>query len=321
MPFITKLSRDPLGEFTIKFSIKSGHFEITNWPVGVADKVDGSGEALLTWDDVNRELDWIQNDYMHKVFLQRKVIVIQIKTSASNFITEKKKFKLSSPGDVENSRTNDYLEDAEGFQIIWSIAEEYLYPNNKLKYKIIERNKNSRFERWSKKRIEVKGQVFNDYNGEIRMIEYREDLHEFLKSLDGKINDMLKQLIAYFDIDENKFLENFEKNKIFPLSLNKVLSFKEIKNPNEISIDDAGFSNRTFHVLQALECETLGAVVKFKKSDLFTFRNVGRVTVEEIESVLNVFGLKLTEGISKSPLLTPVIQRDYTRGLASDHLK
>jgi hypothetical protein len=219
MAFITKISRDPLGEFTIKFSTKTGRFIIDNWPAEVLEKkIDVSTIPLLTWDDVNKELDRIKADYLHNVTLQRTVIVIQIKTSESDYTVVKKKWKSTEPDGFENVKTSDFLDDSEGFELKWYIAEEYLYPRGKLMYKIIEGNKNNRIDR---KSINIKYQLFSEWNGEIRMITYRKDLHEFLKSMDQKISDMLKQMVAYFDIDEQKFLDNIEKSKFNLLSLNE----------------------------------------------------------------------------------------------------
>jgi hypothetical protein len=219
MAFITKISKDPLGEFTIKFSTRTGRFSIDNWPAEVlGKKIETSTIPLLSWDDVNKELDRIKDDYLHNVTLQRIVIVIQIKTSESDFMVVKKKWKSKDQNGFENVRASDFMEDSEGFELKWYIAEEYLYPRGALMYKIIEGNKNNRIDR---KLINIKYQLFSEWNGEIRMITYRKDLHEFLKSMDQKISDMLKQMVAYFDIDEQKFLENIEKSKFNLLSLNE----------------------------------------------------------------------------------------------------
>lgn len=211
MAFITKLSRDPLGEFTINFSLRSEMFEITKYPDGVGDRVKGIGAKLKTWNDVNKELDRIRDEFLHEEKLVRTVIIIQIQTSESNFLVSKRKFSIKSTDEKEKVITEDQMIDCSGFQIKWYVAEEYQYARD-LKYKVIDAHKNCAIDRYG--RINILEQLFHTYHGEVRVFLYREDLHKFLKELDGKITIMLQQLISYFDIDNDKFLKNFETSKI-----------------------------------------------------------------------------------------------------------
>jgi hypothetical protein len=94
----------------------------------------------------------------------------------------------------------------------WFIAEEYQYPQTSFerggkRYKVIESGNNCN----ASDSINILPQLFLGDN--IRMIEYREDLHIFLKSLDGVIKEMLQKLVSYFDVDTTKFLQNFEQGK------------------------------------------------------------------------------------------------------------
>lgn len=140
-----------------------------------------------------------------------------------------------------------------------------------------------------------------------------------------------KELVAPIQnlkTERNKYIENATS---YIENATSVLAKREIKNFNEeVNIADiADLSTRCYNALRMLDCKTLGDLTKFKRSDLLIFHNVGKTTVDEIENILKKFGLKLSTSmqkspISKSPLLTPVAQRDYTRVLAkeiSDHLK
>ncbi len=212
MAVVGKLSRSPLGEFTIKFSVKEGKFYVDNYPKEVVEKIGYKYTLLNDWEAVNKELDRIREDYLYKVMLLRRVIIIQIQTSSSDFMLMKKKWALIEDDNaLESVMTEDKMEDAEGFELRWFIANEYQYPYNKLCYKITETNKNNTRRNFGK--IDVLGQIISESNGEYRVLDYREDLHLFLKSLDIRIAEMLQQMIAYFDIDPKKFIDNFEKVK------------------------------------------------------------------------------------------------------------
>ena len=61
----------------------------------------------------------------------------------------------------------------------------------------------------------------------------------------------------------------------------------------DISIEDLGFSVRSFNCLETAGVETLGDLVTFEKEDLFKFHNLGRKSIQEIEEVVNSKGLWL----------------------------
>lgn len=209
MPFITKIHKAPLGDFSISFSLKTGKFEITKFPEGLStERLQHSRMLLDTWDDVNKHLNDIVVNYLHEEKLIRKVIIIQIKTSESLYeLSRKERFSDK----VEAKKTEDYLHSVEGFHIMWFVAEEYQYSRD-IKYKVIEKNKNNTGYRYD--RVDIAPQLFSDSYGEVRILDYREDLHIFLKNLDSKISVMVKQISDYFDIEPNKFLQNFESTKL-----------------------------------------------------------------------------------------------------------
>ncbi len=206
MARITNISRSNIeGEFTVKFSIKSGYFDI-ELPKEWNDKVTTRYNSLQTWPEVNEAIDKLCQEYLYKESFTRKVIVIQLKTSVSYELQRK---KWGSKNEMETVVTDDNIEDASGFLLKWYVAEEFKC-FDELKYKIIEGHDNSKFK---DPRMEIAEQLFSSYHGEIRMLDYREDLHQFLMDIDSKIITMLEKMISYFDLDTKKFIENFEKGK------------------------------------------------------------------------------------------------------------
>ena len=75
-------------------------------------------------------------------------------------------------------------------------------------YKVVEVNKNNKQQM---KKMDILPQLISDYYGETRVIEYREDLHKFLLSLDDTISEMVKKIISFFTLDTEKFIQNFEQ--------------------------------------------------------------------------------------------------------------
>lgn len=211
MPTIIKKSLPGIeGEFTIKFSTRTYRFEI-EVPLAVRLKIGGSWIAN-SWPEVEKELLKIQQMFIREEKFIRKVLIIQLRTSESNFKTEQNEFSLRNDKKTNLKLTHDKLRGAEGFQIIWHVAEEFQYPREK-RYAIVESNKN--FEnRSSEKFYTIYDTMFSESYGEVRLLNYSEDLHIFLKSLDSNIAEMVSKLVAYFDIDENKFLENFKNTQL-----------------------------------------------------------------------------------------------------------
>lgn len=205
---------DGIGDCEIHFSLKSGFFEIRP-PKEVADKISGTCNlnGFATWEDVSKGLNDVKVCFHHEVLLTRKVIIIQLQTSISNWKIEKEKLFSKEKELVE---TDDKLFDGNGFIIKWYIAEEYSYPNNKLKYRLIDSCSHLRGGgkiNADNSKINHLGQLILG-GGELRMITYREDLHNWLLTLDKQIEDMLSRLISFFDVDTQKFLSNFENTQL-----------------------------------------------------------------------------------------------------------
>ena len=219
MANITKINKSPIGEFEIKFSVKFGRFEI-DYPKNITEevrenlrtKVSKCPKALLTWTDVENELERIKQEYLHEVLFVRKVIIIQLKTSESDYLVEKKGWL--DPAKVTTQISDDFIHESEGFELKWYVAEEYCYHHDvfgkqkdTLKYKITERNKNAK----RQEKIDILPQLILG-GGEPRVYDYNEDLHNFLLNLEKEISEMLKRMTDYFSRDQKVFLQNVMSN-------------------------------------------------------------------------------------------------------------
>lgn len=222
MAAIMKIEKRPIGEFKINLSIRTGYFEVEypkNLPEDVAKRLGNSVshkvKALLTLDDAKAEVDRIAEEYFHNEIFIRKVIVIILKTSESDYVTGNRFGGLADAdkkilGTFGCTEKDDLLHNCEGFQLEWHIAEEYKFTRD-LRYKIIESNTHNGGNNPRHKRIDIMPQLMF---GHYRMFEYREDLHNFLKDMDASISSMIKKMVDYFDNDPVKFIQNFEKNQL-----------------------------------------------------------------------------------------------------------
>ena len=186
---IKKIDKRPIGDLKINLSIRTGHFSIEypkNLPEDVAKRLENSvsngSKPLLTLDDAKAEVDRIAEEYFHNEIFIRKVIVIILKTSESNYVTGNR-----FGGQPEK---DDLLHRCEGFQLEWHIAEEYKFAKD-LRYKIIESNTHNGGNIPVRQRIDIMPQLMCGSN--YRFLEYREDLHNFLKDMDVSISSMIKK--------------------------------------------------------------------------------------------------------------------------------
>jgi len=115
--------------------------------------------------------------------------------------------------------TEDKISDGSGFIIKWCVAEEYKLDfekdgyNNTL-YKVLETSQS-----YTNKDYVLKSKPNTLHQllytgGEKRIVTYREDLHEWLKSLEEQIKGMLGRMLEFFDRDSDKFLQNFTERKL-----------------------------------------------------------------------------------------------------------
>jgi hypothetical protein len=223
MPLITKISKAPIGEFVIKFSLRHNRFEIED-PTGneeisekLRHKCIARNYELNSWADVENELKSIVNQYRHNFLLKRRVIIIQLKTSESVY-------KLNKPshwkGTADTMEPLDHLDDVEGFELKWYVADEYEYPSSRhLFYRITDTNKNNRHRKYyleePRDHTNILPQLLHDDN--LRVFEYTEGLYQFLQEVQGSVERMLTRMIDYFSIDPQKFLENVKQQiKLLP---------------------------------------------------------------------------------------------------------
>lgn len=95
---------------------------------------------------------------------------------------------------------------------------------------------------------------------------------------------------------ENEFLKKENSMlKIEILKLNEKLAFDSLEKDNVllISIYDTPMSVRLLNVLKSNEIQILYDVLLYSKSDYLKFRNLGKKSVDELEEVLEEYGLKL----------------------------
>jgi len=227
MPLITKIYKSPVGEFTIKFSTRFNRFEI-EYPTSdpeilaqITNQVINRNYDLLKWDDVEAEIQSIIDQYRTKILLTRKVIIIRLRTSESNYDFES---KTEWYGKVTTKQEQyDLLKDVEGFTLQWYVAEEYQYPKSShismsnsdhLRYKIIETNKNcKRFGHTKHDNTNILPQLMHndDGNGSLRIFTYTDELYQFLQEVQVSIATMLHKMIDYFSVDPQKKLNNVEQ--------------------------------------------------------------------------------------------------------------
>ena len=118
---------------------------------------------------------------------------------------------------IRQKLTDDKITNGNGFIINWCIVEEYKLDGvsreyERTLYKITEVSSNG-----SSDPQQILNSPPNTLyqirfwgSGEPRVIAYREDLHKWLINLDSQIIEMLSRLVQFFDIDESKFIENFQ---------------------------------------------------------------------------------------------------------------
>jgi hypothetical protein len=216
MAVVGTILKTNVGIFTVKFSSKNGLFEIVN--PDVFTKIRGN-DRLSTWQEVNEEIDRRCAEYLHEELFVRKVIIIQLKTSASDYTMQQKKWNLDNKkaDEIETVISSDKLDrDGSGFLITWCIANEYRV-GDVLKYKIIQAHKSSKY---TSERLDIIEQTTSDYNGERRIVTYSEEMHQWLDKFENDIDLMLQKLYTFFDRDATKFLQNFQNKKLLLLNSN-----------------------------------------------------------------------------------------------------
>lgn len=206
------------GKCEIHVSIKTGLFEARPVDKEVQDKIKTLNHFshVKTFAEVELQIKDMEQLYLSNYLLNRKVIILKIQTSLSNHTVD----NVWMGKIIGQKLTNDKISNGNGFIIQWFIAEEYKLDIIKKEYdrtlyKILETSSNcSNAEHILKSPPNTLYQLSFSGNGEPRVITYREDLHIWLKNLDSQIQEMLSRLIDFFDLDETKFLQNFENTQL-----------------------------------------------------------------------------------------------------------
>lgn len=72
---------------------------------------------------------------------------------------------------------------------------------------------------------------------------------------------------------------------------------RPVKDAMMVNIADLDMSVRARNCLRAAEINTLGDLAKYTRRDLLRHRNFGRITMHEVENLMDRFGLKFKESV------------------------
>lgn len=207
------------GKCEIHVSIKTGLFEARPVDAEAKKKIEiiQKFPDVKTFAEVEKQIKDMESLYLSNYLLNRKVIILRVQTSVSNHMVD----DVWLGKVIRQKLTDDKITNGNGFIINWCVAEEYKLDGvsreyDRTLYKIIEVSSNS-----SSDSQHVLNSPPNTLyqirfwgRGEPRVITYREDLYKWLINLDLQITEMLSRLVQFFDIDESKFIENFENTQL-----------------------------------------------------------------------------------------------------------
>lgn len=205
------------GKCEIHISIKTGLFEVRPLEKENAEKIKTVKHFsdVKTYAEALNQIEEMNQIFLSNFRLNRKVIIIQLQTSVSDYTMD----NIWLGKKIGEKLTDDKITEGSGFIIKWCVAEEYKLDfekdgyNNTL-YKVLETSKS-----YMNKDYVLKSKPNTLHQlliggGEKRVITYREDLHEWLKSLEEQIKGMLGRMLEFFDRDADKFLQNFNERKL-----------------------------------------------------------------------------------------------------------
>lgn len=206
------------GKCEIHVSIKTGLFEARPIDAEAKSKIEVIHKFpdVQTFAEVEKQIKDMEQLYLSNYLLNRKVIILRIQTSVSNHTVD----NIWLGKVIGQKLTDDKITNGNGFIINWCVAEEYKLKGvsreyDRTLYKVIEvSNSTSNSERLLKSPPNTLYQISFWGGGEPRVIAYREDLHKWLINLDSQITTMLSRLVEFFDVNESKFLNNFENTQL-----------------------------------------------------------------------------------------------------------
>lgn len=136
---------------------------------------------------------------------------------------------------------------------------------------------------WLNDGRKTNSQLLNNY--EIKLF------NDLVKEGYIEIVDKFYSIIPYktgFSKVMDNFVENFE---IMNAPLN---SNEEKKKPSaalDIKIEDLELSVRAYNCMEMNGIKTLGELIKWNRKDLLNLRNLGRGTLNELDQIVDYYGL------------------------------
>lgn len=206
------------GKCEIHISIKTGLFKVRPVDAEAKKKIEVVHKFanVKTFDEAEKQIKDMEQIYLSTYMMTRKVFILKVQTSISNHTVD----NVWLGKVIGQKLTDDKINNGNGFILQWLIAEEYKLDGIKREhdrtlYKVIETGNNtSNADYLLKSPPNTLYQLSFHGGGEPRVITYREDLHKWLKGLDGQIQAMLERLIEFFALDESKFIQNFESTQL-----------------------------------------------------------------------------------------------------------
>lgn len=109
-------------------------------------------------------------------------------------------------------------------------------------------------------------------------VKFNESLDEYTK-----IKSEYEFVKNQMDMMNKSHKEKFEKIAHIPRGDARILA---------VRIIDLDLSVRSLNVLNAVDIDTVGDLIQYKRNDLLRFRNFGKVSLQEIDNLLDNLGLE-----------------------------
>ncbi len=101
---------------------------------------------------------------------------------------------------------------------------------------------------------------------------------------------------------KNDKLREPEKIYLERLNLEYLNSSEDYRRYLNVTIDELNFSTRTNNALKHMGVEYVGQLINFDESYLLKFRNIGKVSIKELQNKLAENGLRLGMDVQFTPL-------------------
>jgi DNA-directed RNA polymerase alpha subunit len=149
--------------------------------------------------------------------------------------------------------------------------------------------------------------------------------HNKIRFISDLISHTREELLAFNNFGKLSLLEVEHKLMVYGLKLksNSTITQENIK-PEDRTIKSLKFSTRTYNALEHNKINLVSDLIKCSKNKLLNFRNLGYLSLNEIETKLNYLGLKLKQRSTpeKPKFLQILNQKAQERGLnLSEYMK